>query len=56
MQDNLRITRKNQKYMDVRLFLEKEPSFQAIATKDDYIGGIACWSENIQNRINCMET
>lgn len=40
-----------QKYMDVRLFLEKESSFQAIATQDDYIGGIACWSEIIQNRI-----
>ena len=40
-----------QKYMDVRLFLEKEPSFHAIATKDEYIGGIACWSDTIQNRI-----
>ena len=40
-----------QKYMDVRLYLEKEPSFRAIATKDDYIGGIACWSEIIQNQI-----
>lgn len=38
-----------QKYMGVRLFLEKEPSFQAIATRDDYIGGIACWNEIIQN-------
>ena len=36
----------------VRLYLEKEPSFQAIATKDDYTGGIACWSEIIQSRIN----
>ncbi|MFC1792548.1 class I SAM-dependent methyltransferase [Planctomycetota bacterium] len=38
-----------EKYMDVRLFLEKEPSFHAIATRDDYEGGIACWNEIIQN-------
>ena len=38
-----------EKYMDVKLFLEKEPSFQAIATRDDYVGGIACWNEIIQN-------
>ena len=41
-----------EKYMDVRLYLEKEPSFRAIATKDDYIGGIACWSEVIQDMIS----
>lgn len=45
----------SQKYMDVRLFLEKELSFQAIATKDDYIGGIACWSNIIQNQIKGTE-
>ena len=40
-----------EEYIDVRLFLEKERSFQAIATRDDYTGGIACWSEIIENMI-----
>ena len=44
-----------QKYMDVCLFLEKEQSFMAIATKDDYTGGIACWSEIIQDHIEHRE-
>ena len=44
-----------QKYMDVRLFLEKELPLKAMATKDDYIGGVACWSERIQNRLEHKE-
>lgn len=35
-----------EKYLEVREFLEKSADFSAIATFDDYIGGIAC-CENI---------
>ena len=36
-----------EKYMDVRVFLERELPLRAIATKDEYIGGLACWSQRI---------
>lgn len=44
-----------QRYMDVRMFLEGALSLKAVATVDDYIGGIACWSEGIQNRLEAEE-
>jgi len=40
-----------EKYSDVRLYLEQELPMQALATMDDYIGGIACWSKKIEKRI-----
>lgn len=40
------------KYMDVRRFLEDELSLPAIATKDDYVGGIAVWSKEIAGRLS----
>jgi predicted O-methyltransferase YrrM len=39
------------RYIDVRRFLEEELSLPAIATKDEYIGGIACWSREIEDRL-----
>lgn len=40
-----------QKYQDVRMFLEQELSLDAIATTDDFTGGIACWSAEIERRL-----
>jgi predicted O-methyltransferase YrrM len=40
------------RYMDVRRFLESEPSFSAIATKDEYTGGVAAWSREIEEKLN----
>lgn len=40
------------KFIDVRRFLEKELSLLAVATKDEYVGGIAVWSREIENRLN----
>lgn len=40
------------KYMDVRRFLEEDLSLPAIATKDDYVGGIAVWSKEIADRLS----
>jgi hypothetical protein len=37
------------KYVDVRRFLEEELALTAIATKDEYLGGIACWSRDIED-------
>lgn len=37
------------KYIDVRRYLENKLLLHAIATEDEYIGGIACWSEEIQD-------
>jgi len=39
------------KYRDVRLFLEQELPMQAVATMDDYSGGVACWGKDIEKRI-----
>ena len=39
------------KYLDVRLFLEEEISFTALATEDEYQGGIACWNKKIEKNI-----
>ncbi len=39
------------KYMDVRQFLENDLDRTAIATADTYIGGIACWSDDIEKRL-----
>ena len=39
------------KYMDVRRFLESELPFSAIATEDDYTGGIAVWSKGIEIKL-----
>jgi predicted O-methyltransferase YrrM len=36
------------RYMAVRQYLEEEPSFSAIATTDNYIGGVACWSTDTE--------
>src|SRR2546423_70467 len=36
------------RYMPVRHYLEEEPSFSAIATRDNYIGGVACWGADIE--------
>jgi predicted O-methyltransferase YrrM len=41
-----------EKYLDVKLFLEQELRFSAVATKDDYVGGIACWSADIERRLS----
>lgn len=38
-------------YLDVRRFLETELPLDAIATKDDYEGGIASWSREIEGRL-----
>lgn len=40
-----------EKYLPVRNFLEKELPWHGIATKDDYIGGIACWSPQIERKL-----
>jgi predicted O-methyltransferase YrrM len=40
------------KYADVRRFLEEDLSHPAIATKDEYEGGIACWSKEIEARLD----
>jgi predicted O-methyltransferase YrrM len=42
------------KYRDVQLFLEQELSLKAVATMDDYSGGIACWSIDIEKRIESL--
>jgi len=39
------------KYTDVRFYLEQELTLHAIATMDNYTGGIACWSREIESRI-----
>ena len=38
-------------YQQVRVYLEDELAKEAIATSDDYIGGIACWSQEIESRL-----
>ena len=38
-----------ERYMSVRKYLEDELRLNAIATEADYIGGIACWSSEIEN-------
>jgi len=40
-----------EKYSDVRLYLEQELPMQALATMDDYTGGVACLSKKIEKRI-----
>ncbi len=42
------------KYRDVQLFLEQELSLKAVATMDDYSGGIACWSKDIEKHIESL--
>ena len=42
-----------EKYMDVRLYLETDTAFHALATEANYIGGIAAWSREIETIINC---
>ncbi len=39
------------KYAEVRAYLEQERSLFALATTDDYIGGIACWSRDLEARV-----
>ncbi len=39
------------KYMDVRHYLEDELPLQAVATSDDFIGGIAAWSQDIEGKL-----
>lgn len=39
------------KYKDVQKYLENELSVYAIATMDNYPGGIACWTKDIEKRI-----
>ena len=39
------------KYKDVQKYLEHELSMNAVATMDNYVGGIACWSMDIEKRI-----
>jgi len=36
------------RYIDVRIFLEKEISLDILATRDDYVGGIAVWSKEFE--------
>ena len=40
-----------EKYLDVRVFLEQELPLDAIATTDDFTGGIACWSAGVERRL-----
>ncbi len=40
-----------EKYLPVREFLEQRLELPAVATRDDYTGGVACWSEDIAKRI-----
>jgi len=40
------------KYIAIRRFLEEKLTLAAIATKDEYVGGIACWSREIEDRLN----
>jgi len=42
------------KYMDVRFYLEQELPMHAIATMDNYTGGIACWSREIESQIRSL--
>jgi predicted O-methyltransferase YrrM len=39
------------KYEDVRHFLESELPLALVATKDDYEGGVACWSSDIEAKL-----
>ena len=43
-----------EKYTDVRFYLEQELPMHAIATMDNYIGGIACWSREIESQIHSL--
>ncbi|MBN1452610.1 MAG: class I SAM-dependent methyltransferase [Anaerolineales bacterium] len=36
-----------EKYLDVRRFLEQDLVLNAVATRDNYLGGIACWSTKL---------
>lgn len=40
-----------ERYRDVRVYLELELALRAVATLDDYVGGIACWGREIERRI-----
>jgi len=40
-----------EKYLGVKMYLEEELPYTALATYDDYIGGIACWSKSIEDSI-----
>ncbi|UCC98542.1 MAG: class I SAM-dependent methyltransferase [Phycisphaerales bacterium] len=40
-----------EKYRDVKLYIEQGLPLQAVATMDDYVGGIACWGRDIEERI-----
>ncbi len=40
------------KYIAVRRFLEEDLSLSAIATRDEYLGGIAVWSREIEDILN----
>jgi predicted O-methyltransferase YrrM len=37
-------------YKDVRDYLERELDLPAVATRDDYFGGVACWSRALEER------
>lgn len=38
-------------YREVRTFLEEKLPLRAIATADDYIGGVACWNKFVNERL-----
>lgn len=38
-------------YREVRTFLEDTLPLRAIATTDDYIGGVACWNPSFEERL-----
>jgi len=40
-----------EKFVDVRAFLEQELPEHALATADEYVGGIACWRREIEERL-----
>ena len=42
------------KYRNVRLFIEQELPLNAVATMDDYSGGIACWSKDIEKQVESL--
>ncbi|MFW5713454.1 MAG: class I SAM-dependent methyltransferase [Brevefilum sp.] len=44
-----------ERYQGVRDYLEEMPA-KAVATEDNYIGGVACWSPEIEERLSKAST
>ncbi|HVE48860.1 MAG TPA: class I SAM-dependent methyltransferase [Casimicrobiaceae bacterium] len=41
-------------YRDVRTFLERELALRAVATEDEYTGGIAMWNRDVGTRLDAV--